>query len=66
MSLIAAIDTRTGKVLPDLVPEHWLDHPLLGKHLAPVEDATPVEPEGEPIKDNTPTTKRGKAAETKE
>lgn len=31
---VPAYDTRTGKKLPHHVPEHHLDHPRLGKHLA--------------------------------
>lgn len=34
MALIDAYDTRTGEKLPQLVPEHWIDHPVLGVHLS--------------------------------
>lgn len=34
MTLIAAYDTRTGEKLQQLVPAHWIGHPVLGEGLA--------------------------------
>lgn len=31
---VAAYDTQTGQKLPHLVPEHHIDHPVLGKRLS--------------------------------
>lgn len=36
-------DTRTGKPRSAPVPEHFLNHPVLGKHLT---DKPPTEPAG--------------------
>lgn len=34
MALVNAYNTRTGKKVPHQVPEHWIDHPRIGKHLS--------------------------------
>lgn len=34
MAFVYAYDTRTGEKLAHQVPEHWLDHPTLGKNLS--------------------------------
>lgn len=52
MALVAAYNTQTGDKLQQLVPEHWIGHPVIGEHLAKTprqkaEDAT-QEPTGEP------------------
>lgn len=33
MAMVPAYDRRTGRKLPHYVPEHWFDHPVLGKHV---------------------------------
>lgn len=42
MALVPAYDARTGKKLPQLVPDHWFDHPVLkrGIRRAPKSAAT--------------------------
>ena len=30
---LPAYNARTGRKLPNFVPEHWFDHPVLGKNL---------------------------------
>ena len=34
MAFVAAYSKKTGKKLPYLVPEHHLDHPVLGRNLS--------------------------------
>ena len=34
MALVDAYDTKTGKKLPYQVPEHHIDHPVLGRRLS--------------------------------
>ena len=34
MALVTAYDTRTGRKLPQQVPESWIGHPRLGAHLS--------------------------------
>lgn len=34
MALIDAYDKRTGRKLPQRVPEHFIGHPVLGEHLS--------------------------------
>lgn len=34
MAFVAAYSKKTGKKLPYLVPEHHLDHPVLGRSLS--------------------------------
>ena len=53
MALVPAYDTRTGEKLPYFVPQHHIDHPVLGKYLS----ATPPKP---------PTAKRADDGETPE
>ncbi|GAB6937076.1 hypothetical protein ACQP60_18950 [Isoptericola variabilis] len=31
---VPAYDTRTGKKLPHFVPEHHIDHPVIGRFLS--------------------------------
>jgi len=33
MAMVPAYDSRTGRKMPHHVPEHWFDHPVLGKHV---------------------------------
>ncbi len=33
MALVNAADKKSGDILPYLVPEHWIDHPVLGKNI---------------------------------
>ncbi|EFQ82703.1 hypothetical protein HMPREF0063_11912 [Aeromicrobium marinum DSM 15272] len=46
MAFVDAYDTKTGKKLPYLVPEHHIDHPVLGKRIAriPSKNKTVTEP----------------------
>lgn len=30
---LPAYNRRTGRKLPNFVPEHWFDHPVLGQHV---------------------------------
>lgn len=61
---VDAYDTRTGTKLPYLVPEHWIKHPVLGKHLSQT-------PRSRAKRDNPMTTTtetpghRGKKKETR-
>lgn len=34
MPFIRAYNTKTGDKLTYLVPEHWVDHPVLGRNLS--------------------------------
>ena len=34
MTFVNAYDTTTGQKLPYLVPEHHIDHPILGRNLS--------------------------------
>lgn len=34
MAFVDAYSTKTGKKLPNPVPEHYLDHPVLGRDLS--------------------------------
>lgn len=34
MAFVDAYNTRTGKKLPYLVPEHHFDHPILGRNIS--------------------------------
>lgn len=31
MALVQAYDAKTGEKVSHLIPEHWFDHPVLGK-----------------------------------
>lgn len=57
MAFVAAYDKRTG--VKHSVPEHWLDHPVLGQNLrktpktraAETKDDTPTAPSGDDKKE---------------
>lgn len=73
MALVDAYDTRTGKKLPYLVPEHHFDHPIFGRHISRLpsqkqagqkkSDTAAVVTVTEP---GTPTTKTPAAGDKKE
>lgn len=75
MAFIEAYNTETGKKLPYLVPEHHIDHPLLGANLSrlPSHTAGQKKPDPvtvttvtEPASTTTPTTKTPAAGDKKE
>lgn len=44
MALVPAYDTRTGEKLPYFVPQHHIEHPVLGKHLSATKPDTKSAP----------------------
>ena len=33
MAMVPAYDRRTGRKLPNFIPEHWFDDPVLGQNV---------------------------------
>lgn len=61
---VDAYDTRTGTKLPYLVPEHWIKHPVLGKHLSQTPRSKKERRETPMTTTETPG-RRGKKKETR-
>lgn len=60
MAFVAAYDKNTGR--KHSVPEHWLDHPVLGQNLRKTPkqksaESTPTAPSGDDKKESTNATR---------